>query len=240
MSAEKTNSKTILAIGAHPDDIEFGCGGILLNEARKGSGIHLLVCSRGESGTNGTPEERETEARKAADLVGAEIDFIDLGGDGQMRDSIENANTIARKIREVKPDLVLTPSTHENQHPDHAVVGRLTRNACRLARYGNLEALKPLPKHSIQSLCYYLISNCGFGDTDSRVLVDISHVVEAWKNLMGAHESQMRTRNYLDLQVSKARALGLSAGVEYAIAVSFNDPIIADTISDLPRSARAL
>ncbi|MFN2509733.1 MAG: PIG-L family deacetylase, partial [Chthoniobacterales bacterium] len=47
----------ILAIGAHPDDIEFGCGGILLGEAARGSEIFLCVCSRGESSSNGTPDE---------------------------------------------------------------------------------------------------------------------------------------------------------------------------------------
>src|SRR6478672_10050818 len=72
---------TLLAVGAHPDDIEFGCGGILLAEAERGCAIALCVCSRGEAGTNGTPSEREAEARQAAKVIGATIEFLDFGGD---------------------------------------------------------------------------------------------------------------------------------------------------------------
>ena len=67
---------TLLAIGAHPDDIEFGCGGVLLTEVARGSAVAICICSRGEAGTNGSPEEREAEARKAAKLLGAAIDFL--------------------------------------------------------------------------------------------------------------------------------------------------------------------
>src|SRR5215218_9869092 len=115
----------ILAVGAHPDDIEFGCGGILLAEAERGAAITFCVCSRGESGTNGTPEEREAEARRAADLAGAKIDFVDLGGDCRIAATNENAFAIARQIRLVKPDVLLSSVTTEDQHPDHAIVGEL-------------------------------------------------------------------------------------------------------------------
>ena len=54
----------ILGVGAHPDDLEFGCGGVLLAEAARGSEISLCICSRGEAGSNGTPNEREAEARE--------------------------------------------------------------------------------------------------------------------------------------------------------------------------------
>ena len=55
----KSEPCRILAVGAHPDDVEFACGGVLLTEAARGSKLFLCVCSRGESGTNGTPDERE-------------------------------------------------------------------------------------------------------------------------------------------------------------------------------------
>ena len=75
----------ILAVGAHPDDLEFGCGGVLLAEAARGSEISLCICSRGEAGSNGTPNEREAEARSAAQILGAKIDFLELGGDATLR-----------------------------------------------------------------------------------------------------------------------------------------------------------
>jgi len=241
MSAERGSRKAILAVGAHPDDIEFGCGGVLLMEVERGSELHLLVGSRGEAGTNGTPEEREAEARSAADLLGATLRLADFGGDAQMRRTPENSNQVARTIRELKPDIVLAPGVHETQHPDHAVVGRMTRDACRLARYGGLEALKPAPPHAVESLYHYFISDLASNaGTGARVVVDVSSVVEKWKRLMETHQSQMRTRNYIELQLSKARALGLSAGTEYAIALLAEEPFVIDAISDLPRLGRAL
>ncbi|MGH7936674.1 MAG: PIG-L deacetylase family protein, partial [Chthoniobacterales bacterium] len=89
----------LLAVGAHPDDIEFGCGGILLGEAARGCEIALCVCSRGEAGTNGSPGEREKEARRAAELLGATIEFLELGGDCHLEISAANAIAIAREIR---------------------------------------------------------------------------------------------------------------------------------------------
>ena len=124
----------ILAIGAHPDDVEFGCAAILIKEIRKGNRVKLLVLSRGEAGTGGTPELREQESREAARRMGAEIEFLDFGGDCRIEYTIENRVRIAAEIRELRPSIVLAPNISENQHPDHAVAGKLTRDACRLAR----------------------------------------------------------------------------------------------------------
>src|SRR5215211_6052908 len=97
----------ILAVGAHPDDVEFACGGILLAEAARGSEIFLLVCSRGESGSNGTLEEREAETRHAAELLRAQLTFIELGGDAHLEYSNRSALALARQIRSAKPDILL-------------------------------------------------------------------------------------------------------------------------------------
>ena len=69
----------ILAIGPHPDDIEFGCAPILIKEVRRGNSVRMLVLSRGEAGSAGTPEGREQESRNAARLMGASIEFLDFG-----------------------------------------------------------------------------------------------------------------------------------------------------------------
>ena len=61
----------LLALGAHPDDIEFGCGGVIARETRAGRKAHFVVCSRGEAGSYGTPKERVAEAKRAAARLGA-------------------------------------------------------------------------------------------------------------------------------------------------------------------------
>ena len=97
----------ILAIGPHPDDIEFGCAPILIKEMRRGNYVQLLVLSRGEAGSAGTPEGREQEARNAASLIGAAIEFLDFGGDCHLEYSPQNAFRIAAEIRKFKPQIVL-------------------------------------------------------------------------------------------------------------------------------------
>jgi LmbE family N-acetylglucosaminyl deacetylase len=71
----------VLAFGAHPDDIEFGGGGGIAQETRAGRAAHFVVCSRGEAATHGQPEQRVVEARPAAALLGATIEFVQLDGD---------------------------------------------------------------------------------------------------------------------------------------------------------------
>jgi bacillithiol biosynthesis deacetylase BshB1 len=225
----------ILAVGAHPDDIEFGCAHVLIKEVKAGSQVNLLVLSRGEAGTNGTPESREEEARKAAALIGAEIEFLEFGGDCRIEYKPANAFRIAAEIRRLRPQIVLAPHIDENQHPDHAVVGRLVRDASRFARYGGLEPLRSLDPHTIAALYYYTITK---EPRSPDIVIDISGVAAQWEAAMNCHASQMRTRRYADLRLSAARHLGLSVGVEYAAGFYVNDPVRVDKISDLALPAR--
>src|SRR5579862_5382252 len=107
----------ILAVGPHPDDIEFGCAAVLIQEAAAGHRINLVVCSKGEASTSGTPEERTEEARHAAKVVGASLDFLDLGGDCHIEYNVENRLVMAAQIRKFQPQVVLAPHPDENQHP---------------------------------------------------------------------------------------------------------------------------
>ena len=132
----------LLAFGAHPDDIEFGCGGVIAKETRAGRAAHFVICSRGEAGTHGTPEQRVAEAKKSAAILGATVEFIELDGDAHLEVRAAHAIKLAGIIRRVRPGIVLAPSLVENQHPDHAKLGQLVRDACRLARYGGVKELR--------------------------------------------------------------------------------------------------
>src|SRR3954470_5680488 len=121
----RSESPQLLAFGAHPDDIEFGCGGVIASETQAGRAAHFVVCSRGESATHGTPEQRAQEAEKAAALLGASVEFLDLGGDVHFQMKLEHTLTLARIIRRLRPQIVLAPTVVENQHPDHSKVGRM-------------------------------------------------------------------------------------------------------------------
>jgi len=229
----------ILAVGAHPDDIEFGCGGILLAEAKRGSAISLCVCSRGEAGTNGSPEEREAEARKAAKLLGATIKFLELGGDCRLNSTAANNLAIARVIRTARPDLLLSPTAIGNQHPDHIIVGQLCRAAARLASYGGLGELNDQPSHAIKHhLEYAITSEAEPPDDRIKLRVDISAEHEAWVELMECHATQLRTRRYVELQTARARLLGLTSGVEYVQALYPTSDFVIKDVGALPGSVR--
>jgi LmbE family N-acetylglucosaminyl deacetylase len=228
----------ILAIGAHPDDIEFACGGILLVEAARGADIFLCICSRGEAGTNGTPDEREAEARRAAELSGAKVEFLDLGGDCHIALTNQNAFAIARQIRLVRPDVLLSSTTTKDQHPDHAAIGTLTRDAARFARYGGIADLRGIEPHSITHHFEYAVTPGAEPRDRARLRVDISAQIEKWIALMECHATQLRTRRYIDLQTARARLLGIEAGVEYAQALFAADDLLVRHLDELPRSVR--
>ncbi|WP_438480152.1 PIG-L family deacetylase [Oleiharenicola lentus] len=230
----------LLAFGAHPDDIEFGVGGVIAKETRAGRPVHFVVCSRGEAGTNGTPAQRTTEAKHAAKLLGATIEFITLDGDAQLELENAHARTLAAIIRRIKPSLVLAPTTEQNQHPDHWRLGILVRDATRLARYGGLAALKKLSAHAIDQLLFYPVGPSAEPTNAQPILVDLSapEIIAQWTAAMEAHASQLKTRNYVELQLTRARLHGLNVGIAYAQPLYPNDPLLVDSLSALTRGAR--
>jgi len=227
----------ILGVGAHPDDLEFGCGGVLLAEAARGSEISLCICSRGEAGSNGAPNEREAEARSVAQILGAKIDFLEMGGDAHLEICAVNNIAIARQIRTARPDVLLSPVASPGQHPDHIVVSHLCRNAVRLARYGGLAELRDLSPHRIgRHLEYAITPSAESGQEQRTIRVDISEYFARWVELMECHQTQLRTRPYIELQTARARLLGLESGVEYAQALYAPDAFLIKNFGELPPS----
>lgn len=227
----------LLAVGAHPDDIEFGCAPLLIQEAQAGHTVKLLVLSRGEAGSAGTAEAREAESRVAAERMGAAVEFLDFRGDCHLEASPANAIRIAAEIRRFQPGIVLAPHPEENQHPDHAAAGKLVRDGCRLARYAGLADLKTLPPHRVGHLYFYDITRHGVREPD--LVVDISAVVAEWEAVMRCHATQVSTKKYVELQLTAARLLGLSVGVEYACGLACNDPVRVERLSRLDLSTRS-
>ena len=235
-----SDTSPLLAFGAHPDDVEFGCGGVIAQETRAGRAAHFVVCSRGEAATHGRPEQRVEEAQRAAALLGATIEFVELDGDSHLEVRTAHAITLAGVLRRVRPGVVLAPSLVPNQHPDHSRLGRLVCDGARLARFGGVQELSGWPPHSIAQLLFYALTRESEPDDISPVLVDISapEIVAAWVAAMQAHASQTSARNYVELQLTRARLHGLRAGVEYATPVFPADPMVFSSLSELGRGAR--
>lgn len=230
----------LLAFGAHPDDLEFGAGAVLAQESLRGTRLHVVVCSQGEAASHGTPEDRRREATESAEHLGASLEFLDLGGDAHFERSVSSTLSLAAVIRRIQPRWVFAPTPVENQHPDHTVLGHMVRDAARLARYGGVKELKHQPPHAIDQLFFYAVGPEGEPRDLSPVWVDVSapNVIELWKQTMNAHATQAKTRDYVDLQLTRAHLLGLRAGVDYAQALYPADPSVVVSLAAIGKGAR--
>lgn len=190
----------ILAIGAHPDDLEYGCGGTLYKMSRLGHEISLLVMTRGEMG--GKPELRQFEQEKAAKLLNAKL-YWGRFQDTQIPLEKETINTIEFFIKKINPDIIFCLFPNDT-HQDHRIVAQATITATRY----------------IQNVLFYEVPTT-VDFSPASVFVDIGKVIEKKMQLLKAHRSQVfRTRvaNLTILESVKAAALfrGLQNRAKYA------------------------
>src|SRR5262249_57652752 len=110
-------------------------------------------------------------------------------GDARLEEKAAHAIRLAGVIRRLRPATVLAPSPVENQHPDHCRLGRLVRDAARIARYGGIAELRDVPPHAIEQLFFYAMSSGAEPPGNSPILVDASgpQVLAAWTTARGAH-----------------------------------------------------
>src|SRR5450432_4508434 len=122
----------LLAIAAHPDDVELTCGGTLLRMAQQGYKTGILDLTAGEMGTRGTQETRAKEAAAAAKILRVAWRGVLGVPDSDVNASRENKLLLAAKIRELRPKTVILPYW-EARHPDHYNASKLAFEACFLA-----------------------------------------------------------------------------------------------------------
>ncbi|OHE80080.1 MAG: hypothetical protein A3G75_06265 [Verrucomicrobia bacterium RIFCSPLOWO2_12_FULL_64_8] len=117
-------------------------------------------------------------------------------------------------------------------------MGRLVRDAARLARYGGVRELRRRPVQVIGHLLFYAVTVEAEPADKSAVFIDVSGTTSVWVAAMQAHRSQMRTRDYAGLQLARARVHGSRCGVEIAIPLFPADPLVFSSLEQLGRSAR--
>jgi bacillithiol biosynthesis deacetylase BshB1 len=122
----------ILAIAAHPDDVELSASGSLIKSVAQGKKVGLLDLTRGELGTRGTPELRRQEAANAASIMGVAVrDIVGLP-DGFLANAEDHQKAIIPFIRKYRPDIVLANAVRD-RHPDHGMAAALVSKACFLS-----------------------------------------------------------------------------------------------------------
>lgn len=195
----------IVVAGAHPDDAECACGGLIWKAVCDGHKVHFLVFTNGDKGGKAygglsLPEVREQEARAAAEYAGAEIHFLGYR-DRELPFNEESLNKVCEKLKSLEPDVILAHWPTDN-HPDHQICGVLIT-----------QAIQQLPG---VGLAYYeaTIGWQTFGMSPNRYL-DISDVVEKKRRMTEFHQSQ-NVPVILQIHEQMERWYGVNMGVEFA------------------------
>lgn len=222
----------ILAFGAHPDDAEIGCGGLLLKLKDRGYRTGIVYLTVGEMGSRGTPEIRRQELMAAAKALSLDhmevLDFQDC----RVTDDFPSRLKIATIVRRLRPVIVLAPYWDGPPgrgvgHTDHQAAGYLVSHGVNFA---HLRAL-PLEgePHAVSNMFYYLYPR----DMRPSFVVDISEYAERWAEVLKCHHSQFYNRetqryDFIDTLLAVSRAHGFALGMRYAQAFIATEPLKID------------
>jgi len=215
--------KSVLAVGAHPDDIESMCGGTLALYAKNGVKTSMCYVTDGSAGHDRLTNEqlrkiREKESKAAAKVIGADFYWMGLT-DGALFKEKNLAMQILDVIRQAKPDVILTHNSVSEFHQDHVAVNRAVFVAITLSSLGNIKSNYPATKTApvVYEMDAWLTRKFIAGE-----YVDISDVWKTKVKMLEAHKCQidwMRRRDKLDMVPFiglKSRLAGYQSGVKYA------------------------
>jgi bacillithiol biosynthesis deacetylase BshB1 len=177
----------LLAIAAHPDDVELSCGGTLLKMAQRGYKTGILDLTAGEMGTRGTPETRAKEAAKAAKLLGVKWRETLGVPDSDVQPTRQHKLRLASVIRQLQPKTVILPYW-EARHPDHYNASTLGYEGCFLA------GLKQLPLDGEPHRPFKILYSTAFATVRPTFVVDITQQYEQRRRAILAFRSQFRTK----------------------------------------------
>ncbi|HZI65243.1 MAG TPA: bacillithiol biosynthesis deacetylase BshB1 [Thermoanaerobaculia bacterium] len=227
----------VLAIAAHPDDVEMTCAGTLVRLKAAGKRFGIIDLTRGEMGTRGSDAIRRREAERAAEIIGADFrEALDFG-DGGLAGSREQELALMDVIRRERPRIVFT-SFPEDRHPDHARAGRLATDAAFYAGLRKIET--DHPAHRPQQTIYF---STGYLHEPDFV-VDVTAAMETRRAAILAFTSQFHQQesqepqtvisqsNFLEMLDGRARHFGFLIGVEFGEGfLSKRPPRIDDPIA---------
>jgi N-acetylglucosamine malate deacetylase 1 len=214
----------VLAIAAHPDDVEQTCGGTLLRMAEMGYRAGVLDLTAGDMGTRGTPEQRVAESEAAA----ARLQLAWRGNlrlpDARLENTISARMTLAVKIRELKPRVVILPYW-QARHPDHYRAGELGYEACFLA------GLKKLDEYSEPHRPFKIIYSSLYAEVKPSFIVDISAQFERRMLALLSYVSQYGSAAegsglFPDEQEIRERLAAIARFYGNQIGVRYGEPFV--------------
>ena len=215
----------ILAFGAHPDDVELGCGATIARSVFEGKSVGIIDLTQGEMGTNGSPETRNKEATKAASILGVKfrdnLKFKDI----YFKNDEAHQNKIIKTIRLYKPDIVLCNAI-EDRHIDHSKGSDLVSHSCFLSGLSKIETSDSLGQKQLPwrpKVVYHYIQ---WKEIEPDIVVDVSEFIDQKILAVQAFSSQfysaddpkestpISSRNFIESVRYRALNLGRLIGVE--------------------------
>jgi len=233
----------ILAVGAHPDDVELSCSGTIAKEVERGRKVGILDLTRGELGTRGTAEIRDKEAKAAAEILGVvmrhNLEFSDAFFENNTAHKLE----IVKIIRKYKPEIVLCNAV-EDRHIDHGKGAKLVSEACFLSGLRKIETIMDgnkqaawRPKH----VFHYI----QWKNLQPDFVVDISGYLNKKLESVLAYRSQffdqeskepetpISSSNFLDSITYRAQDMGRLINTKHAEGFNVERNVAVDSVFDL-------
>lgn len=233
----------ILAIGAHPDDVEMSCGGTLAKEIANGKKVGILDLTRGELGTRGTAEIRDKEAAQAAKILGVHMRHNLAFADGFFVNNAASQLEIIKIIRKYKPEVVLCNAI-QDRHIDHGKGSQLASDACFLSGLRRIETIHE-GNHQHQWRPKQVYHYIQWNELTPDIVVDITgfetlkmEAIHAYKSQFFDPESDepqtvISSKNATDSLVYRSRNLGRIIGTEAAEGFTTERYPAVASISDL-------
>ena len=218
----------ILAIGVHPDDIELGCSGVIINEIKNGKKVAVIDLTQGELGSRGSVEIRYEEASKAAIIMGVHARENLKMRDGFFVNDEVHQKKLITAIRTYQPEVVLANSL-DDRHPDHGRAGKLIAESCFLSGLVKVETKAVNDKLQEPWRPKYVFHYIQDKYHEPDFIVDITDVFEQRMESIKAYTTQfynpeneddgpqtyISTQDFLESIVARARMIGKKIGVKY-------------------------
>jgi bacillithiol biosynthesis deacetylase BshB1 len=233
----------LLAFGAHPDDVELGCGGTIAKEVSRGKAVGIVDLTRGELGTRGTALQRDEEAAAAQKILGVAVRENLRFRDGFFKNDELHQLEIVKLLRKYQPDIVLCNAI-DDRHIDHSKGSKLVSDACFLSGLRRIETIYEDNRQQPwrpKAVYHYIQWKSIIPD----LVVDVSDFIQTKMGAINAYSSQfynpnssepetpIATKNFLESIEYRAKDLGRLTGVEYAEGFTVERYPLVDSLFDL-------
>ena len=230
----------LLVFGPHPDDIEIGLAGTVAVHAARGDRVGLCDLTRGELGSNGTPDEREGEAEEARQVLGAAWRINLRWPDGGIAGTDAQIADVVRLVRQCRPRTVAMPYW-DDRHPDHRAASDVLRRAVfrsGLRRFAVDDAAADAGSWKPEWVCYYFIND----SAPVSFAIDVSGHYQRKRDALACHRSQfapaepasVETRltspRFLQMIESRDAHLGALTGVAFAEGIVLKEPLLRESL----------